>query len=79
MNVDEARRHDLAGCVDDVGGISGGDGGLHGHDPTASDRHVGDAVQAPARIQDPSAFDQQVVLGCGRLRESRERGDATLV
>src|SRR6266849_6553526 len=70
MDVEEARRHDLAAGVDRFGGVSR-DIFLDSGDAPAGNRHVADRVDSERRIDDASALDDQII---GRRQHVRNAG-----
>ena len=58
VDVDQARRDDLAARIDRIGGVAR-DVGLDRHDLAAGDRHVADRVEPDRGIDDAPALDDQ--------------------
>ena len=78
VDVDQARRDDLAARIDRFGGVAR-DVGLDRRDVAASDRHVADGIEPDRRIDDAPALDNQIVGRRERIRNAGEqRGAARL-
>ena len=57
VNVDQARRNDLAARIDRLGGVAR-DVGLDRRDLAAGNRHVADGIEPDRRIDDAPALDE---------------------
>ena len=75
VDVDQARRDDLAARIDRVGS-AGRNVGLHRHDAAAGDRHVADCVEPDRGIDDAPALDDQLVGLREHIRNTGEHRSA---
>ena len=71
VDVDQARRHDLAARIDGLGRVRR-DVGLDRRDAAGGDRHVAHSVDAERGVDDAPALDDQVI---GRRKGVRNTGE----